>query len=66
MLGSKFAIPIRELNGSAGDSFLDINPPPPDTDKAARVGPPLTVSLSEGSLQIGRLDVFAFGGPENS
>jgi len=65
VLGAKFASPVRELNGSAGESFLDINLPPPDTDKAARVGYPLTVSLSEGPLQIGRLDAFAFSGAEN-
>ena len=65
MLGSKFATPVRDLNGRAGDSFLDIDLPPPDTNKAAGVGHPLTVSLSEGPLQIGRLDAFAFGGAEN-
>ena len=65
MLGAKSAIPVRDLNGRAGESFFHINPPTPDTDKAARVGHPLTVSLSEGPIQIGRFNLFASGGAEN-
>jgi hypothetical protein len=65
ILGAKFAIPVRELNRGAGQSLLDINLPAPDLDKAASIGLPLTVSLSEGPLQISGLDTFASGVSEN-
>jgi hypothetical protein len=66
VFGAKFALPVRELNGSARQPFLNINLPAPDADIAPSIGHPLAVSLSKGSLQIGELDTFTLGATENS
>jgi hypothetical protein len=65
VFGSKFAIPERELDVSPRQPLLDVNLPTPDFDKAARIGHPLTVSLSERPLEIGRFNPLASGIPEN-
>ena len=65
VFGSKFAIPEGELDVSSRQPFLDINPPPPDFDEAARVSHPLTVSLPEGAQEISRFNPLASGISEN-
>jgi hypothetical protein len=53
------------LHWSSRQTFLDINPPASDFDKAAGVGQSLTVALSESPLQVGRLDACASGISKN-
>jgi hypothetical protein len=65
VFGSKFAIPERELEVSPRQPFLDVDLPAPDFDKAAGVGHPLTVSLPEGPLEIGRFNPIASGVSKN-
>lgn len=65
VFSSKFAIPERELDVSSRQPLLDVNLPAPDFDEAARVGHPLTISLPERSLEIGRFNPLASGVSEN-
>lgn len=61
ILRAKFAVPIGKLNGGVGQPFLDINLPAPDFDKAAGIGQPLTVPLTESPLYVRGLCLLAFG-----
>jgi len=65
VFGSKLAIPERELDVSPRQPLLEVDLPAPNFDKAARVGHPLTVSLPERAMEIGRFDPLTSGVPEN-
>jgi hypothetical protein len=61
ILGAQAPIPERELDLGARQTFLHINSPAPNFDKAASIGHPLTIPLPKGPLEIGRFNVFASG-----
>ncbi len=52
---------IGKLNRGARQAFFNINLPATDFDKAAGIGQPLTIPLSESPLYVGRLCLLASG-----
>jgi hypothetical protein len=65
ILGTQSPIPIQELDGGAWQRFFYIYSPASDSDEAAGVGHPLTISLPKGALQISRFNLLASGVAEN-
>src|SRR5262245_12959228 len=65
ILGTLSTIPVPKLHGSSRQPFLHINLPAPDSDEAVGIRHPLTVALSEGPLQVGRLDACASSPSKN-